>query len=92
MQEPRWIHLEHEGRGEVLAVSPGRQNQTDDVTVVEQDMLANLQPQLWNSSAGMKETCFKVLSNENCMGARRLLVQLACDHSLTPWCVSKEGS
>ena len=81
------MHLEHEGRDEVLAISSDR-NETDDVKV-DVELLANLQPQLWNSTAGMRETRFKVLANKKYMGATRLLVRLACDHSLTPWCVKK---
>lgn len=86
MQEPHWIHLEHEGRYEVLAVSPDQRNRTDNVTA-EPNKSANMLPQLWKSSAGMKETCFKVEANETFMGATRLLVRLACDRSLTPWCL-----
>ncbi len=90
MQEPHWIHLEHEGQDEVHhLVRPDRQNQTDDVEG-DVNVPANSQPQLWNSSAGMKETCFEVLANEEFMGATRLLVRLACDQSLTPWCMENE--
>ena len=64
MQEPHWIHLEHEGRDAVLTVSPDQQNRNEDAEE-ELDMFANLHPQLWNLSGGMNKTCFKVLASRN---------------------------
>ena len=84
MQEPHWIHLDHEGREVVTTVSPEQRNRTDGVD--PEVTIVNLHPQVTNASAGMTETCFRVSAIEPYLGATRLLVQLTCDHSLTPWC------
>lgn len=78
MQDFYWVHLEHEREVVVKLADPATRNR---------EAIANLEPRVHDDNrSGLRETRFRVLSIEPFLNATRVVVQLACNRQLTPWC------
>lgn len=74
-----WRHLDHAREEAVRITNHAARNK---------DALANMEPRVHDDNrSGLKETRFQVLSIVPFMNATRIVVELACNTKLTPWCL-----
>lgn len=77
-QDYYWRHLAHARPNPVLVKLSTGANST---------WLANLRPQVHNDNrTGLRETRFIVQRIDPMRNATRIVIELACDRLLTPWC------
>lgn len=79
LQDYYWVHLEHPRPEPVLVKTRRGLNTT---------RLANLEPRVHNDNrTGLRQTLFQMQRVEPVGNATRIVIELACDRELTPWCV-----
>lgn len=78
LQDYYWKHLDHPRPDPVLVKTREGANTT---------RLANLEPRVHNDNrSGLRQTRFHVQGIDPMSNATRIVIELACDRSLTPWC------